>query len=184
MSVEEREPTAAHGHTSELAAIIRGMSVALLGSVLGGGLGFIYAVAMARLLSQHDFGLLILAVNLLMAGSAVTIAGADYAAIRHVAAARTPGAKRGAMVAPIRLAMTLNICVAAAVAVFAGPIASDLLGQPDFARILRTAALILPLTVLAQMFSACLSGLEHARGELVRKVIEQGGRIALGVLAL
>ena len=184
MKVEDREPTAAHGHTSELAAIIRGMAVALLGSVLGGGLGFAYAVAMARLLSQHDFGLLILAVNLLMAGSAVTVAGADYAAIRHVAAARTPGAKRGAMVAPIRLAMTLNICVAAAVAVFAGPIARDLLGQPDFARILRTAALILPLTVLAQMFSACLSGLEHARGELVRKVIEQGGRIALGVLAL
>jgi O-antigen/teichoic acid export membrane protein len=183
--VEEREPTAAHGgHTSELAAIIRGMSVALLGSVLGGGLGFVFAVAMARLLSQHEFGLLILAVNLLTAGAAVTVAGADYAAIRHVAAARTAGAKRGAMVAPIRLVMTLNICVAATVAVFAEPIASDLLGQPDFTRVLRTAALVLPLTVLAQMFSACLSGLEHARGELVRKVVEQGGRIALGVLTL
>jgi O-antigen/teichoic acid export membrane protein len=182
--VEEREPTPAHGHTSELAAIIRGMSVALLGSVLGGGLGFVFAVAMARLLSQREFGLLILAINLLTAGAAVTVAGADYAAIRHVAAARTPGAKRGAMVAPIRLVMTLNVCVAATVAVFAGPISRDLLGQPDLTRVLRAAALVLPLTVLAQMFSACLSGLEYARGELVRKVVEQGGRIALGVLTL
>jgi O-antigen/teichoic acid export membrane protein len=182
--VEELEPAAARGHTSELAAIIRGMSVALVGSVVGGGLGFVFGVAMARLLHQRDFGLLVLAVNLLTAGAAVTIAGADYAAIRHVAAARTPGGKRGAMVAPIRLVMLLNLCVAAAAAIFAGPISRDVLGQPDFARVLRAAALTLPLTVLAQMFSACLSGLEQARGELVRKIVEQGGRIALGVLVI
>jgi O-antigen/teichoic acid export membrane protein len=183
-NVEEGQPTAADGHTSELAAIIRGMSVALLGSVLGGGLGFVYGVVMARLLDQGDFGLLILAVNLLIAGAAVTIAGADYAAIRHIAAARTAGAKRGAMVAPLRLVMILNLCVAIVVAVFAEPISRDLLGQPDFTKVLRAAALTLPLTVLAQMFSACLSGLEHARGELVRKVVEQGGRILLGVLVI
>jgi O-antigen/teichoic acid export membrane protein len=182
--VEELEPAAARGHASELAAIIRGMSVALVGSVFGGGLGFVFGVVMARLLHQRDFGLLILAVNLLVAGSAVTIAGADYAAIRHVAAARTAGAKRGAMLAPIRLAMLLNICVAATVAIFAAPISRDLLGQPHFTNVLRAAALTLPLTVLAQMFSACLSGLEQARGELVRKIVEQGGRIALGVLVI
>jgi O-antigen/teichoic acid export membrane protein len=182
--MEELEPTAAQGHTYELAAIIRGMSVALVGSVFGGGLGFVFGVVMARLLHQREFGLLFLAVNLLTAGAAVTIAGADYAAIRHVAAARTPGGKRGAMIAPIRLVMSLNICVAATVAIFAEPISRDLLGQPGFTKVLRAAALTLPLTVLAQMFSACLSGLEQARGELVRKIVEQGGRIALGVLAI
>jgi O-antigen/teichoic acid export membrane protein len=181
--VDKLERPAAHHrdhHTSELAAIIRGMSVALLGSVFGGGLGFIFGVVMARLLLQNDFGLLVLAVNLLTAGAAVTIAGADYAAIRHVAAARTPGAKRGAMVAPLRMVMLLNVCVATSVAIFAEPISRDLLGQPDFTKVLRAAALTLPLTVLAQMFSACLSGLEHARGELVRKIVEQGGRIVCG----
>jgi O-antigen/teichoic acid export membrane protein len=175
---------APRGHGSELAAIIRGMSVALLGSVLGGGLGFVFGVAMARGLDQQEFGLLILAVNLLTAGAAITVAGADYAAIRHVAAATTPGAKRGAMVAPIRLVMILNIAVAAVAAVFATQISTHLLDQPDFAPVLRAAALVLPLTVLAQMFSACLSGLEKARGELVRKVVEQGGRIGLGAVAL
>jgi O-antigen/teichoic acid export membrane protein len=182
--VEEGQPTTADGHASELAAIVRGMSVALLGSVLGGGLGFVFGVVMARMLDQGDFGLLVLAANLLVAGAAVTIAGADYAAIRHVAAARTAGAKRGAMIAPLRLVMILNLCVAAAAAVFAEPISRDLLGQPDFTPVLRAAAFALPLTVLAQMFSACLSGLERARGELVRKIVEQGGRIALGVLVI
>jgi O-antigen/teichoic acid export membrane protein len=160
------------------------MSVALLGSVVGGGLGFVFGVVMAHMLDQGDFGLLVLAVNLLTAGAAVTIAGADYAAIRHVAAAKTAGAKRGAMIAPLRLVMLLNLCVASVVAIFAEPISRDLLGQPDFTKVLRAAALTLPLTVLAQMFSACLSGLEQARGELVRKVVEQGGRIALGVLVI
>jgi O-antigen/teichoic acid export membrane protein len=175
---------AARGHSAELAAIIRGMSVALLGSVVGGGLGFVFLVTMARLVDQRDFGLLVLAVNLLTAAAAVTVAGADYATIRYVAAARTAGAKRGAMIAPIRLVMTLNIFVAVTVAAFAAPISQTLFGQPDFTRILRAAAVALPLTVLAQMFSACLGGLEHARGELVRKVVEQAGRIVLGVLAL
>src|SRR5204862_7822586 len=101
----------------------------------------------------------------------------------HVAAARTAGAKRGAMVAPIWLAIRLNIGLAILVAIFAEPI-SRILGQPDFTNVLRAAALTLPLTVLAQMFSACLSGLEHARRELVRKVVEQGGRIAFAVLVL
>jgi O-antigen/teichoic acid export membrane protein len=182
--VAESSPSAARDHVSELAAIIRGMSVALLGSVVGGGLGFVFLVVMARLISQHDFGLLVLAVNLLATAAAVTVAGADYATIRYVAAARTPGAKRGAMMAPIRLVMALNLCVAVTAAVFAAPISKDLLGQPDFTPILRATAVVLPLTVLAQMFSACLSGLERARGELVRKVVEQSGRIALAVLAL
>ena len=180
----EDAAAAQRGHASELAAIIRGMSVALLGSVFGGGLGFAFGIVMARLLHQVQFGLLILAVNLLSAASAVTIAGADYAAIRHVAAARTAGGKRGAMIAPLRLVMILNIVVAAVVAVFAKPIAHDLLGQPEFTNVLRAATLTLPLTVLAQMFSACLSGLERAIGEFVRKVVEQGGRIVLGAVVL
>lgn len=180
----ESHPGAGRGHIAELAAIIRGMSVALLGSVVGGGLGFIFLVAMARLIDQRDFGLLVLAVNLLATAAAVTVAGADYATIRYVAAARTPGAKRGAMMAPIRLVMILNICVAITAAAFAAPISKNLFGQPAFTSILRAAAVALPLTVLAQMFSACLSGLEQARGELVRKVVEQTARIVLGVLAL
>src|SRR5438094_10528860 len=117
------------------------MSVALLGSVVGGGLGFVFGVVMARLLVQRDFGLLVLAVNLLTVGATVTIAGADYAAIRHVAAAKSPGAKRGAMAAPIGLVMRLNIVLALAVAIFAEPISRDLLGQPAFTKVLRAAAL-------------------------------------------
>jgi len=181
--VEESAATT-RTHTFELAAIIRGMSVALLGSVLGGGLGFVFLVVMARELEQSEFGLLVLAVNFLTTAAAITIAGADFATIRYVAAARTPGAKRGAMLPPIRLVMTLNLSLAITIALLAAPISEDVLRQPDFTRVLRAAAVALPLTVLAQMFSACLSGLERARGELVRKIVEQGGRIALGVIVL
>jgi O-antigen/teichoic acid export membrane protein len=160
------------------------MSVALLGSVTGGALGFFFFVVMARLLEQREFGLLVLAANLLITCTAVTIAGADYAAIRYVASARTAGAKRGAMLAPIKLVMTLNICLALAITLLAAPISKHVLDEPRFEDVLRAAAIALPLTVLAQMFSACLSGLEQARGELVRKVVEQGGRIAAGTLAV
>lgn len=167
-----------------LAHIIRGMSVALLGSLLGGGLGFVFSVVMARLLPQADFGLLVLALTFLTSAAALGVAGADYATIRYVAAARTPGGKRGAMVTPFVLVVGLNVLVAILLVALARPIAVDLLGQPHFTNVLRALALAVPLTVAAQMFSACLSGLEQASGELARKVSEQTGRIVFGPVAL
>ena len=82
------------------------MSVALLGSVLGGGLGFIFGVVMARMLRQNDFGLMVLAVNLLtVRASRDDRRGRLRRRFAMSRPPRTPGAKRGAMVAPIRLAM-------------------------------------------------------------------------------
>lgn len=171
-------------HARELAEIVRGMAVALLGSLLGGGLGFLFLVVFGRTLPQAEFGLLVLAVNLLNYTAQLTLAGADYAAIRFVAAARSPGEKRGAMVTPIALALAVNAVVAAVVAVAAQPIAVHALGQPGFVQPLRALAVALPLTVTAILFAASTSGLELARGELVRKVAEQGGRIVFVTAAV
>ena len=171
-------------HGEPLAMIMRGASVALLASLLGGGLGFVFLVVMARLMDQADFGLLVLALNLLLAATALGVAGADYATVRYVAAEASPGRKRGAIVTPLFLAMALNLTVSAVTFVFAEPIAADVLGQPRFEGALRALALVLPLTVAAQMFSAGLSGLERVRGELARKCVEQAGRIVLAPLGL
>ena len=167
-----------------LAAIMRGATVALLGSILGGGLGFVFLVVMARLMDQHDFGLLVLAVNFLLAGAVLALAGFDYATVRYVAAADTPGRKRGAMLTPLRLVLALNAIVALTIFVLAEPIAEHVLAQPEFTNALRALALVLPLAVAAQALSAALSGLERAQGELARKVVEQGGRIALAPVGL
>src|SRR5437879_5913967 len=105
-----------------VAGIVRGASVALLGSLVGGGFGFVFTVLMAHLLSRGDFGLIVLSLNLLLGGAALTLAGTDYAAVRFVAAARDPGAKRGAMVTPIAIALVLNGVAAIVTAIFARPI--------------------------------------------------------------
>jgi O-antigen/teichoic acid export membrane protein len=155
------------------------MSVALGGGILGGGLSFLLLVVMARTVAQSDFGLLVLALNVLISTAAFAIWGVDYATIRFVAAARSTARKRGAMLTGIALVMMINLIISATAAALAGPISTDLLGQPRFTPILRTLALVLPLTVLAQMLSAALSGLEQARGEFARKVVEQSARILL-----
>jgi O-antigen/teichoic acid export membrane protein len=183
MAAEVVEP-AGDARGRALAAVIRGASVALLGSVLGGGLGFVFPVVMARVLPQSSFGLLVLALNLLVAAAALGTIGADFAAIRGVAAAGDAGAKRGAMRTPILLVLALDTAVAVALALLAGPLARHVFGQPSFVWPLRALAVVLPLTVLAQMFSASLSGLERASGELARKVVEQAGRVALAPLAV
>lgn len=167
-----------------LASIIRGMAVGLAASVLGGGLGFLFTVVTAHLLGQSDFGLLVLGLNLLTTTSVLTLAGADFAAIRFVAAADEPGRKRGALLTPLALVLGLNLAVAGVVLALAGPISGRLLGQPRFAHVLEALCLVLPLTVLAQMLSSGLSGLEQLRGELARKTVEQGGRILFASLAI
>ena len=181
----EHESQRGEGPASEsLARIIRGATVALVASLVGGGLGFAFSVVMARLLDQSDFGLLVVALNLLIAATALGVAGADYATVRYVASAREPGAKRGAIVTPLLFVFALNVAVSAPTFAFAEPISTHLLGQPAFADPLRALALVLPLTVAAQMFSAGLSGLEHARGELARKCVEQAGRIVFAPIGL
>ena len=173
-------PAGGSGQGRTLAEIMRGASVALLGSVIGGGLGFVFPVVMAHVLHQSDFGRFVLVLNFVTAGAALGTVGADYAAIRSIASASTAGAKRGAMRTPLLLVTGLNIAAAAALAGAASPVARHVFGQPGLVWPLRAAALVLPLTVLAQMLSACVSGLERASGELVRKVVEQAGRVVLG----
>ncbi|MDP8910515.1 MAG: oligosaccharide flippase family protein [Actinomycetota bacterium] len=180
MSAPEVAP--ATGDRSGLVPIIRGASVALLGSVIGGGFGFAFSVVMAHLLDKSDFGLFVLALSFVTAGAWLGIAGADYATIRYVAAADTPGGKRGAMRTTFTLVTAFSIALSVLLFVLAEPIAVHVLGEPRFTNVLRALPLVLPLTVMAQMFSAGLSGLEHARGELARKVAEQGGRIAFASL--
>lgn len=173
---------ATSGHDAALAAIVRGMIVALVGSVVGGGLGFLFLVVMARVMNQGGFGVLVLAVNLVNLGAAFGVAGADYATIRYVAAAGSPGQKRGAMATPLVLVLALNVAVALLVVAFARPIGDRLLAPDGHTGTMRAIALVLPLTVTAAMLSAAVSGLEQARGELVRKVTEQGGRIVFAPL--
>lgn len=174
------ETDAAHG--AALAGIVRGMAVALLGSVLGGGLGFLYLVVMAHVMPQHAFGLLVLAVNILTLGSVLGVAGADYATIRYVAAASDPGHKRGAMLTPLALVVAFNAVVALLLLAAAQPIAVHVLAEPSMTTPLRVLAPVLPLTVTAMMLSAAISGLEQARGEFARKIVEQGGRIVFSPL--
>lgn len=170
------------GHDATLAAIVRGMVVALVGSVVGGGFGFLFLVVMAHVMQQRGFGVLVLAVNLVNLGAAFGVAGADYAAIRYVAAADSPGRKRGAMATPLVLVVALNLVVAAFAIAFAGPLGDRLLAAHGYAGTMRAIGAVLPLTVTAAMLSAAVSGLEQARGELVRKVAEQGGRIVFAPL--
>lgn len=170
------------GHGAALAAIVRGMVVALVGSIVGGGLGFLFLVVMAHLMPQHRFGLLVLAVNILSLGSVLGVAGADYATIRYVAAAATPGRKRGAMWTPLALVVAFNAVIALILVAAARPLAEHVFDQPAMTGPLRAVAVVLPLTVAAMMLSAALSGLEQARGELVRKVAEQGGRVLIAPL--
>jgi O-antigen/teichoic acid export membrane protein len=173
-----------HAHAHALAAIVRGMAAAMLASMAGGGFAFLLLVVMGRLLSQSEFGLFVLAANFVSAAALMTIAGADVATIRYVAAATTPGAKRGAMLTPVTLVIPLNVAIAALTVALAAPIADHVFRQPDFAAPLRAAALVIPLTVLAQMLSAAVSGLERVSGEFARKVVEQGGRLLLVPLAV
>jgi O-antigen/teichoic acid export membrane protein len=166
-----------------LAHVVRGTTVALLGSMIGGGFGFLFSVLMARALTPSDFGLLVLGLSMLL-GAASLSTGADYAAIRFIAAAATPGRKRGAMLTPFVLTTTLILVISIVLGVFAEPISDRLFGQPEFADVLRALAVVLPLTVAAQNLSASLSGLERAQGELARKLVEQGGRLVLAPAAV
>ena len=167
------------GLAHALARIVRGTALATAGSVVASILGFLSLLLMGHLLSQPEFGLLVLALNVLAATATVTIAGAHLAIVRYVATASAPGAQRGAMLTPLALVQPLNIVLALLVLIFAAPLAERVFGEPDFVGPLRAIAVAIPLTVLAQLLAAAVSGLERVSGDAARKVVEQGARLLL-----
>lgn len=167
------------GHAQALASIARGTALATVGSVVASVFGFVALLVMGRVLSQAEFGLLVLALNVLLATATVTVAGADLAIVRYVAAARAPGAQRGAILTPLALVLPLNVALAVLVLVFAEPLAERVFGEPHFADPLRAIAVGIPLTVLGQLLAAAVGGLERVSADVARRVVEQGARLVL-----
>ena len=67
---------------------------------------------MARLVDQEEFGLLVVAINVLVMLATFSIAGTDFAMIYHVAVSERPERERGAILTGLKIVVTFNLLLA------------------------------------------------------------------------
>ncbi|MEZ5843967.1 MAG: oligosaccharide flippase family protein [Hyphomicrobiaceae bacterium] len=147
------------------AAILRGGSITMLGTLSGGALAFVAEVAIARTLGPSAYGLFSLAYVLVRIASSLSIAGLGAAVLHHIpvylSKDRKAEAAGAAIFAPL---VPVVIGTLAALLVFA---CSDLLAEgifakPESAPHFRMLAAVIPLMSTGELVALATRGFGHS----------------------
>ncbi len=149
-------------------------------------MGFVYRIAMSRLIGAEGMGVYGLVMPVYAVAQSFTLSGLVLAVTRKSAQYQALG-NRGALRLTLRISMglyaVLFLCAAGPLGLFSGPISAQLLGDGRT----RTALLLLlpcmALTGVENLFKAYFQGTRHIVPPIVSELSEQVVRIG-AVLAL
>lgn len=185
------EPATAEAGEQEkkdLLTIARGGGMTFFGRLAFTGLGYLFTLALARMLGPGEYGQFVIGFSLVVVASSLALLGLNRGLVRFLAiyrgegdAGRQRGAFRFALVASLAAALAL----AALLTAFAGPVADLLDAPPAFRRYLWGFAAWIPLWVLLYQLAAALEGIKRvAYRALFFDVVWPLGRLLLSVGAL
>lgn len=176
----------------DLGRVARGSTINFIGSIVRTVLTFLYAFFLASFLDESSVGLFFLGFSALMLlGTAATL-GLDTGILRFTAlyngegdAARVRGTITGALI----VAVPVSILVALVLYFFAGPIGSDIFGEPGLPEVLKIFSPGIVLFVLAKLFNSGTQGLRYMRyqvysrdfGEQLTRFIMSAGFLIAGL---
>ncbi len=138
-------------HPAELLTIARGAGITFAGKILGGGVQYLYAIVVARMLGPEQFGIFVLGLALTEFIGQVSRLGLEGGVVRYVADYLGRGDKpgiKGSIVGALRFSLLSSCGFALLMAVFSDRIAIGLFGKPDLAGPLRIFAVSLPFTTV------------------------------------
>ncbi|MDA2811243.1 polysaccharide biosynthesis C-terminal domain-containing protein [Nocardiopsis sp. RSe5-2] len=186
MATESPTPTRGGGEdrggAEAVARTARGGALNMAAAVAGAGLNLALVVAVARGFSQDTAGLLFAATSVFLIASAVAQLGTANGLVYFLARTRALGAAgqarhllRTALV-PVAAA---SLALAAAMAVFAGPVA-EAAGEPGAAVYLRLLAAFLPFAAVTEaLLAATRAHHDMAATAVVEKVGRPLGQVLL-----
>ena len=176
--------TAQQEYDEHLTTVGRGAAINLVGSVVGSALGFLFSVALARLLPVATVGYYLLAwaiVDLLTIPASL---GCDWGIWRFVPVYRARGdaaGVRGAVLTALLIAVPWSTLLAVALFALATPLAVLLYHKALLAVPLRWFAVALPFMVAGSIFVAVLQALQRLEYSIYSKKV--GDRLLRVVLS-
>lgn len=149
-----------------LARIAGGSALLFVGTFLGLGLNYVYAIALARLLGPEQFGLYALGLGCFNLLSVIALAGLDAAVLRFVPAlrAQSDAASIGRIIrAALVLSSGLGILFAAALLLSSDTIANRFFHNVEASNVLKLFALSIPIFLVSTVALAALQALREVR---------------------
>jgi O-antigen/teichoic acid export membrane protein len=149
-----------------LGRIASGSALFFVGTFLGLGLNYVYAIVLARLLGPEQFGLYAIGLGCFNLLSVIALAGLDTAILRFVPAmrAQTDAVGIGGIIrAVLVLAAVLGALYAVVLLLSSDMLADQFLHQPDASTVLQLFALSIPLFVVSTVAIAVLQAFGEVR---------------------
>ena len=176
--------TAAHRE-----AAARGGGAVFAGRLFAWGSRFVLAVILARSLGDDAYGLYSLALAVATVVASFAILGLDSAAVRFGAIFRgrdDADGLAGVIRFAIGIPLLISFVLGAGMLLLADTIASDWIGQPSVAPLLRVTSVLVPALVVNQLMASTLQGLGRVEyGTLAEQVLQPVVRFAvIGAIAI
>lgn len=149
-----------------LARIASGSALFFVGTFVGLGLNYVYAIALARLLGPEQFGLYAIGLGCFNLLSVIALAGLDTAVLRFVPAlrAQNDAAGIGGIIRAILvLTALLGMFYASVLLLSSDMLANQFLHHPDVSTVLQLFALSIPLFVVSTVAIAVLQAFGEVR---------------------
>lgn len=149
-----------------LVRIASGSALFFVGTFLGLGLNYVYAIVLARLLGPEQFGLYAIGLGCFNLLSVIALAGLDTAVLRFVPALRAQNDAvgiGGIIRAVLVLAAVLGVLYAAVLLLSSDMLADQFLHHPDASTVLQLFALSIPLFVVSTVAIAALQAFGEVR---------------------
>lgn len=149
-----------------LVRIASGSALFFVGTFLGLGLNYVYAIVLARLLGPEQFGLYALGLGCFNLLSVIALAGLDTAVLRFVPAlrAQNDAAGIGGIIrAALVLSSGLGVLFATVLLLSSDMLANQFLHHPDATTVLQLFALSIPLFVVSTVAITALQAFGEVR---------------------
>lgn len=157
-----------------LTRIAGGSALFFVGTFLGLGLNYVYAIVLARLLGPEQFGLYAIGLGCFNLLSVIALAGLDTAVLRFVPAmrAQTDAAGIGGIIrAALVLSSGLGVIFATVLLLSSDMLATQFLHHPDATTVLQLFALSIPLFVVSTVAIAVLQAFGEVRWRTLVKYL-------------
>lgn len=165
-----------------LSHIATGAGINFVGGFSRAMLGFAFTLLISRVLTLEQLGFYTLGSTIVLLLLYFCVLGMDTGLWRYVAAFNAQedaAGVRGTIRGSLYISLPLSIAVTILLLTLAGPIATHVFNDPDFANPLRAFAVTIPLLAAARLFNSATQGLQHMKYTAVRDFLEQGLRLVL-----
>lgn len=148
-------------HSHELSGVAKGAGINIVGKVASGGLQYVYAIIVARILHAEIVGILMLGITIMNIAGAVSRLGLENGVIKYVAQFQGIGDKarvKGIIILALKYSFIASISIGVLLFLSASRMSTVIFHKPELEWVLKAFSLSLPFYSLMIISLSSIQG--------------------------